>query len=119
VIIRDLETTPEEPVSHDPTIMKRVLLRKGDVGNVMQFAEATLLPGQLVGAHAHGDMYELFLCRSGEGLLSVDGVTYPIRAGMLVACRPGEEHEIENTGSDPLLLLVLGLRDESAWTTPE
>ena len=118
MIIRDLETTPEEPVSHDPAIMKRVLLRKGEVANVMQVAEATFLPGQIVRAHAHVDMSELFLCRAGTGLVSVRDAVHALRPGIFVGCQPGESHEIENTGSTPLVLLVVGVLDARTTESP-
>lgn len=119
MIIRDLTATAAEPVSHDPTIMKRVLLRKGEVPNVLQLAEATLLPGQIVRAHAHADMSELFLCRSGTGRMLVQVAVHTLGPGIFVTCGPGESHEVENTGSVPLVLLVVGVVSAQATHSPE
>ncbi|MGH2690363.1 MAG: cupin domain-containing protein [Actinomycetota bacterium] len=111
MIIRDLGTTAEEPVSHNPLVTKRVLLRKGEVANLTQVAEATFPPGELAASHTHPDMHELFLCRSGEGRIVVEGTTHALAPGTFVACRPGESHEIRNTGTEPLVVLVVGLLD--------
>lgn len=111
MIIRYLATTAAEPVSNNPLVTKRVLLRTGEVANVTQVAEATFPRGEVAGAHTHADMHELFLCRSGEGRRVVDGADHALAPGTFVAYRPGESHEIRNTGPAPLVVLVVGLLD--------
>ena len=104
-----LTDVPEEGVSHDPEIRKRVLLRGGDVPRLTNFSRAVLLPGQCARAHRHKDMSEVFLVERGEGLMRVEGAEQPLAPGVCVAVLSGEEHEIVNDGPDELVLLYFGV----------
>ena len=104
-----LADVPEEGVSHDPRIKKRVLLRKGDVPHLTNFSRARLLPGQSARAHRHTDMWEVFFVERGVGVLRVEGAGQTLAPGVCVAVEPGEEHEIVNTGSDELVLSYFGV----------
>jgi mannose-6-phosphate isomerase-like protein (cupin superfamily) len=105
-----LADLPDEPVSHDPTIRKRVWLRAGALPHVTQLAQARLAPGQVAPAHAHADLHEVFVVEAGLGVARVDGRPYPLGPGVCVAIEPGEMHEIACTGTEPLVLLYFGLR---------
>ncbi len=104
-----LADVPEEGVSHDPEIRKRVMLRRGDVPRLLTFARATFLPGQSVRAHTHGNMSEVFFVERGEGLMRVGGSEQALAPGVCVAVVPGEEHEVVNNGADELVLLYFGV----------
>jgi quercetin dioxygenase-like cupin family protein len=105
-----LNHLPDQPVSHNPDITKRVLFTHGEIPAVTQYSQASLLPGQIAPAHAHADMYEVFLCLSGTGSIVIDGDTYELTPGHFYLCEPGEMHEIVNDGQDVLELLQLGVR---------
>jgi quercetin dioxygenase-like cupin family protein len=105
----NLDHLPEQPVSHDPHITKRVLFKQGEIPSVTQMSQACLLPGQIAPAHSHADMYEVFLCVSGTGSMVIDGETYDLHPGHFFLCEPGETHEIVNDGHDVLELLQLGV----------
>jgi quercetin dioxygenase-like cupin family protein len=105
-----LDHLPDQPVSHNPDITKRVLFKHGEIPSVTQYSQASLLPGQIAPAHAHADMYEVFLCLSGTGSIVIDGDTYELTPGHFYLCEPGEMHEIVNDGQDVLELLQLGVR---------
>jgi quercetin dioxygenase-like cupin family protein len=105
-----LDHLPEQPVSHNPDITKRVLFKHGEIPSVTQYSQASFLPGQIAPAHAHADMYEVFLCLSGTGSIVIDGDTYELTPGHFYLCEPGEMHEIVNDGQDVLELLQLGVR---------
>jgi mannose-6-phosphate isomerase-like protein (cupin superfamily) len=107
--IVSLADVPEEGVSHDPEVKKRVLLRRGDVPRLTNFSRAVLLPGQSARAHAHEDMSEVFFVERGAGLMKVEGAEHPFAHGVCVAVEPGEEHEIVNTGDGELVLLYFGV----------
>jgi quercetin dioxygenase-like cupin family protein len=100
----------DEPVSHNPEIRKRVMLRAGVLPPVTQLAEARFLPGQVAPAHAHADMAEVFLVTGGSGTITVDGRPHSLAAGTCVAVEPGEIHEIAATGTEPLVLVYFGVR---------
>jgi quercetin dioxygenase-like cupin family protein len=97
------------PVSHNPEITKRVLLRRGDLPHLTNFSRSLLLPGQTAGAHAHAGMHEVFYVESGEGAMRVDDHVITLEAGVCVAVEPGESHEIENTGARALVLIYFGI----------
>ena len=56
----------EQPVSHDPGITKRVMLKSGEVPGVLQWATSSLLPGMKVSEHKHDDAREFFYILSGS-----------------------------------------------------
>lgn len=104
-----LAALPDEGVSHETSIRKRVMLGAGDVANVMQFAQARFTPGQVAGAHAHRDMSEVFFVSAGEGTIVVDGQSHRLTPGTCIAIQPGEQHEIRNDGSAELVLTYFGV----------
>lgn len=105
-----LDHLPNETVSHNPAIQKKVILRKGDLPHLTNFSQAYFAPGQVAAAHAHQDMCEVFFVEAGEGQITIDGKPYPLQAGTCVAVEPGEVHEVRNTGTTDLILTYFGLR---------
>ncbi len=110
--LTSLSTLPEEHVSHNPEIKKKVMLRFGDLPHLTNFSQARFAPGQISSAHAHADMCEVFFVESGEGRICVDGTIHPLHSGTCIAVAAQEEHEICNTGSTELVLTYFGLRVE-------
>ena len=108
-----LQTLPNESVSHNPAIQKKVMLRLGDLPHLTNFSQARFAPGQVAAAHAHQDMCEVFFVESGSGRIQIDGQVYPLEAGVCVAVEPGEVHEVSNPGAEELVLTYFGLRVEN------
>jgi quercetin dioxygenase-like cupin family protein len=106
-----LADVPAEPVSHNPEITKRVLLRRGDLPHLTNFSRSRLLPGQTASAHAHAGMHEVFFVESGVGMMRVDAREVTLDAGVCVAVEPGESHEIMNTGAAELVLIYFGIEE--------
>ncbi|WP_088892601.1 cupin domain-containing protein [Leptolyngbya ohadii] len=106
----DLDRLPLEPVSHNPAIQKKVMLRFGDLPHLTNFSQARFAPGQVAPAHAHADMCEVFFVESGRGEIEVNQQIYPLAAGGCVAVEQGEVHEVRNTGSKELVLTYFGIR---------
>jgi mannose-6-phosphate isomerase-like protein (cupin superfamily) len=74
-----------------------------------QAAQMTLAPGGSEGGpdnHHRGADQWLFVV-SGEGVAVVEGRHVELRAGTLVLIERGENHEIRNTGREPLRTLNL------------
>lgn len=59
-------------------------------------------PGQTVPAHTHADEDQIYFVVSGSGFVVLDGVRTDVSAGSSVMIPLGTEHEITNTGSEPL-----------------
>ena len=108
--ITGLDQVPEEPVSHNPAIKKRVLLRSHDLPYLTNFSQAHFAPGQVAPGHSHPDMAEVFFVASGQGTMTLNGQPYPLTPGTCIAVEPGEHHEVANTGLEDLVLTYFGLR---------
>lgn len=107
--ISTLSELAEEPVSHNPEIKKKVMLRKGNLPHITNFSQAVFAPGQTAVPHSHPDMAEVFLVESGSGSIIVDGAAYPLEPGTCVTIEPKEQHELRNTGDTPLVLTYFGV----------
>ena len=105
-----LSHLPDEQVSHNPAIQKKVMLRSGDLPLLTHFSQARFAPGQVAGAHAHPDMCEVFFVESGIGIIQIDDQPYPLEPGVCVSVEPGEVHEVSNSGGEDLVLTYFGLR---------
>ncbi|MEW5931600.1 MAG: cupin domain-containing protein [Gemmatimonadota bacterium] len=104
-----LDELPEEGVSHDPELRKRVLLRRGAVPRLTAFSRAVLRPGQATTAHAHADMHEVFWVEAGRGEARVGGEALPLEPGVCLLVEPGEEHALACAGPEDLVLLYFGV----------
>ena len=107
--ISNLSNLPQQAVSHNPEISKKVMLVKGDLPHLTNFSQATFAPGQIAISHAHRDMSEVFFVSAGTGKIRIDEVEYPLAPGVCVAVEVGETHEITNTGAENLVLTYFGI----------
>jgi quercetin dioxygenase-like cupin family protein len=112
--VTSLSTLPEQAVSHNPAIKKKVMLSLGELPHLTNFSQARFAPGQVASAHSHSNMCEVFFVEAGEGTIWIDDVPYSLQSGSCVAVDVGEKHEICNTGSTDLVLTYFGLRVEPA-----
>lgn len=111
MIIRHLDRLPDEPVSHNPCVSKRVLLRNGEIPNITQVSRAVLPPGEVCPAHSHPDMWEMFIAERGCGVMIVDGRSVAIDPGTCLIISPGESHELQNQSSIAFVVFTV------SWTT--
>ena len=59
-------------------------------------------PGDTVPAHTHPDEDQVYYVATGTGFVVLDGVRTDVTAGSSVLIPLGTEHEITNTGAEPL-----------------
>ena len=71
---------------------------------VMLYAEHE--PGGSSPLHTHPWEHEAFIIE-GEGTLTCDGESYPIRKGDAVLVPPESLHQFVNTGSEPLIRVTV------------
>jgi mannose-6-phosphate isomerase-like protein (cupin superfamily) len=69
-------------------------------------AEEMLPPGCAVTPHHHREMEEIYYIVSGSGLMTVGDETREVEAGDAVYVPRGHRHTLENTGNQPITLLV-------------
>lgn len=99
------------PVSHNPAILKRVMLQAGDAPGLTNFSQAVFTAGQIARGHSHDDMWEVFFVERGRGRISIGGAEHELEPGTCIVVEPGEWHEVSNPDRDDLVLLYFGLRD--------
>ncbi|MBF0188167.1 MAG: cupin domain-containing protein [Magnetococcales bacterium] len=95
----------DQPSIHNPEISKKILLNSGDAPHIKAVGQVTFTPGQVIPAHAHDDMHEIFMIRSGSGVIRINGAEHTLTSGSCTVVQPNEQHEVENTGSEPMLLI--------------
>ncbi|MCR4434215.1 MAG: cupin domain-containing protein [Caldiserica bacterium] len=84
----------------------RVLIGKADGAShfCMRFFE--LAPGGFTPRHQHDWEHEIFI-HKGHGVALKEGKWVPVESGVAIFVPGGEEHQIRNTGSEPLLFVCL------------
>ena len=74
---------------------------------------AVLPPGASIGPHSYRGLAQFYFVMTGEGTVSVSARGQQdiaaIRAGDAVPIQLGETHSLENTGTQPLELMVVGV----------
>ncbi|ATX82310.1 Cupin domain-containing protein [Mariprofundus ferrinatatus] len=101
-----------EGVSHDPDILKRVLLHESELPGSVRFSHATFTPGQKVAAHCHEDICEVFYILSGTCRFTVNGEAVDVREGSVIRIDAGEMHEVINVSNMDLTMIYFGLKVE-------
>ena len=109
MLLRSLKNIPTEGVSHDPQILKQVMLKSGEVPCLTNFSQAYLAPGQKTVCHSHRDMWEVYLVEDGGGALILNGTMSEISRGSCFAIAPGEEHEVRSSEVQGLRLTYFGI----------
>jgi mannose-6-phosphate isomerase-like protein (cupin superfamily) len=112
MIFADFADTSFESVSHNNRIRKHVLLRKGQCANLIQLARSVFPQGESVKSHCHQDMMEVFMVRSGTGLIIIDRKSYDLKRDVCAIVEPGEFHKLINTGQDTLTIDYFALKVE-------
>lgn len=104
-----LKNTVRESVSHNPEVMKQVLIKNGEIPNVTQLSKTVFKPHQVASSHKHADMYEVFLTEKGEGTMIINDKSYSLEPGICITVEPGESHEVVNNSEDDLVITILGI----------
>jgi len=72
-------------------------------------------PGASLGRDQQADMSEVYYILGGEGTVTVDGETAPIRTGDAIPVRTNQAKSFAVTGSQPLEMMIIGVaRDQAA-----
>jgi mannose-6-phosphate isomerase-like protein (cupin superfamily) len=84
----------------------RELMHPSVHGNHAQsLAEATVAPGQVTLLHRHAATEELYHVTGGTGIMVLGVDRFALHVGDTVCIPPGTAHQVENTGSEPLVIL--------------
>ncbi|WP_137686368.1 cupin domain-containing protein [Thermosporothrix hazakensis] len=100
---------PVEPTHHGA--LKRVLVRHEDVNSPLMFLnEVSVRPGEVIAAHQHEDMEEVFYFLEGEGTMQIEDETRPVTAGDRVIVPHKNMHVLQNTGNKHMRFLCFGVK---------
>tara|TARA_B100000508_G_scaffold37782_1_gene29583 strand:+ start:6359 stop:6757 length:399 start_codon:yes stop_codon:yes gene_type:complete len=81
-------------------------------GEHMQLVLMTLQPGEEIGAEVHEGHDQFFRFESGNGKAIVNDAEYEVKDGDAVIVPSGANHNVINTGGEPLTLYTI-------YTPPE
>jgi mannose-6-phosphate isomerase-like protein (cupin superfamily) len=104
-----LNTIQFQSVSHDPQIVKKIMIENGEIPKIVGFAQVYIKPGQKVERHVHQDKYEVFLIEDGEGTIKINDKAYSIKKGDCFRLDPGDFHEIIPSGDIPIVITYFGV----------
>ena len=70
-------------------------------------AEEVLPPGAAVGRHHHTETEEIYYVLRGRGRMTVGAEAREVAAGDAVFIPRGHTHTLENTGAEPMTILLV------------
>ncbi|HAA94026.1 MAG: cupin [Rhodospirillaceae bacterium] len=76
-------------------------------GQNLQLVLMSLEPGEEIGAEVHDDHDQFFRFETGTGEVLIDEVTYQVKADFGVVVPAGANHNVVNTGTEPLRLYTI------------
>jgi mannose-6-phosphate isomerase-like protein (cupin superfamily) len=73
-----------------------------------------LPPGSSVGGHLHPDVEEFYYVMAGTGTLRLGSESATIRSGDAIPVHMNEIHALQNSGAEPLELMIVGVARDQA-----
>ena len=70
-------------------------------------------PGGSTRPHLHREVAEFYYVMNGEGVANVGGETARIRGGDAIPIQLNDSHSFENSGTQPLEFLIVGVSRDS------
>ncbi|WP_409350873.1 cupin domain-containing protein [Xanthomonas axonopodis] len=106
LVLHERHLAREQPGPHGgagPTTAYPFFADAPDLAFVLR--KRVLHKGAGIGLHLH-DKDEIYSIVSGRGLYALDGKQYQVAAGDALLTRPGSTHALQQTGEEPLVLLL-------------
>lgn len=97
------DNIPFEPVSHDPGLKKKVLI-KDSLPFIRGLSHILLAKGNKVSFHNHPDAFEVLYSIRGEAIFTVEKEEVTLKKGECLVIEPGEGHAINAVIEDTELL---------------
>jgi mannose-6-phosphate isomerase-like protein (cupin superfamily) len=87
-------------------------------GLKVAFRKRTLLKGSSIGYHLQ-EKDEIYYIIAGNGIMKMNGETFPVTAGDAILTRPGNWHGLEPAGNDSVSLIINYINDDKPITNPK
>ncbi|MBI5643675.1 MAG: cupin domain-containing protein [Deltaproteobacteria bacterium] len=101
-----LQSTELKPISHNPEILKKVLLDE-QLSCLRHLSHTVLVPGNTAASHSHVNSFEIFYCVRGHTVFNVDGKDIAVKDGSCLVVEPGEDHAIVYVVEETELVYML------------
>jgi len=76
-------------------------------GKYTQLVVMSLLPGEEIGMEVHPQVDQFFRIEEGRAKVIIDGEEHEVDEGFAIIVPAGSQHNVINTGSNPLKLYTL------------
>ena len=76
-------------------------------GKHTQLVVMSLLPGEEIGMEVHPQVDQFFRIEEGQAKVIIDGEEHEVSDGFAIIVPAGSQHNVINTGSNPLKLYTL------------
>ena len=76
-------------------------------GKHTQLVVMSLLPGEEIGMEVHPQVDQFFRIEEGQAKVVIDGEEHEVDEGFAIIVPAGSQHNVINTGSNPLKLYTL------------
>ena len=73
-------------------------LQDNNFGNNLTLSSTFLRANKCTNGHTHAGQEEVYMFISGEGMMEINGKTFPVTEGDVVCIEDGEFHKVYNTG---------------------
>ncbi len=111
--IKNIDSLEMQQAGHslgDEPVLFGEAFTSSDFAGEWGFVEYVTVPvGSAIPVHPHEQDEELYFIFQGQGILMLDDRQVEVRPGDLVACRKGSSHGLQNTSSQEIRLLVVGI----------
>jgi mannose-6-phosphate isomerase-like protein (cupin superfamily) len=78
---------------------------KNATDSKLQFTKRLLHPGAAIGYHLQKEE-EIYYIASGTGEMSMNGETFPVKAGDAILTLAGSSHGLKQTGTEDLVVII-------------
>jgi mannose-6-phosphate isomerase-like protein (cupin superfamily) len=103
IIELDKQVAFEAP---DLAVVREWISPRNSRAERISMAEITIPAGVRIHSHYHKVTEEHYFITKGTGRMELAGAFQEVNPGAAIVILPGEVHSIENTGSEPLEMLV-------------
>lgn len=73
-------------------------LQDNKFGNNLTLSSTFLRANKCTNGHTHEGQEEVYMFVSGQGMMEINGKTFPVTEGDVVCIEDGEFHKVYNTG---------------------